>query len=285
MEHQNIQKMSNEMLIAILDKRVELESTNEAEMIDFIREVQYRRLYLEFGATSMFDFMTRSHYHYAPVVAQRKLDAAKLMQMFPEVKDHIASNRLNLTQLGMLASAQRQKPIAPKKQRELLEMMCGQTVKNTQALLNEFFEIEVKERDKIRIQRDGSVRAEITFSKVEWEILIRAKDVLSHSIPSGELSKVITYLSDFTLSKKDAASLPSREVKPRQSQIVSRAARRYVFQRDKSCRHRDADGRFCESRYQLQVDHIQSKSAGGGNQVENLQLLCGVHNRYKFELE
>jgi hypothetical protein len=35
---QDIRQLSNEMLLAILDKRIELESLNEAEMIDFIGE-------------------------------------------------------------------------------------------------------------------------------------------------------------------------------------------------------------------------------------------------------
>src|SRR4051812_10376789 len=129
---QDVRRLSNEMLIAILDKRVELESLNESEMIDFIREVMHRRLWLEYGATSMFDFMTRAHYHYAPVVAQRKIDAARLMQLFPEVKDLILSGEVNLTQLGMLASALRQKTTPPKVQREILEAMRGQSIKNTQ---------------------------------------------------------------------------------------------------------------------------------------------------------
>src|SRR4051812_10780763 len=125
--NQNVRKLSNEMLIAILDKRVEVEALNEAEMTDFIREIMSRRLWLEYGATSMFDFMTRSHYHYASVVAQRKIDAARMMQVFPEVKDLILAGDVNLTQLGMLASSLRQKPVARKVQREILQSMRGQT--------------------------------------------------------------------------------------------------------------------------------------------------------------
>lgn len=280
-----VHKLSNEMLIALLDKRVELETFNEAEMIDFIREVMARRLWLQFGASSMFDFMTHAHYHYAPVVAQRKIDAARLMQLFPEVKELILSGEVNLTQLGMLASALRQKTTSPKVQREILEAIRGQTIKNTQIILNEMLEIEVKERPKVRVQSDGSVRVELTFSKEQWEEIERARDVVSHSVPSGELTEVLSYCVSFTVAKKDPSAVPSMEVTPRQCQGVSRAARRFVFQRDKSCRKRHADGSFCESRYQLQVDHIISRWKGGSNNVENLQLLCGLHNREKFERE
>src|SRR5438046_441086 len=125
---QDVRRLSDEMLITVLDKRVELESLNEAEMIDFIREVMHRRLWLNYGATSMFDFMTRAHYHYAPVVAQRKVDAARLMQLFPEVKELILSGEVNLTQLGMLASALRQKITPIKVQRQILATIRGQTI-------------------------------------------------------------------------------------------------------------------------------------------------------------
>jgi hypothetical protein len=273
MDH-DVSKLSNEMLIAILDKRVELELTNEAEIIDFIREVMFRRLYLEYGADNMFDFLTRAHYHYAPVVAQRKLDAARLMQMFPEVKEMIFCGDINLTQLGMMASALRQKPAPLKVQFEILEAIRNQTVRNTQIILCETLELEVKSHSKIRVQSDGSVRVETTFSKEEWEVITRAKETVSHSVPSGELNQVLTYCARFTTAKKNF-STSLREVKPRQShelksQGVSRASRRLVFQRDKFCQHRDADERLCESRYQLQVDHIISRWLGGSNEVENL---------------
>ena len=257
--NEDVRKLSNEMLIKILDKCVELESANEAEIIDFIREVMARRLYLEFGAESMFDFLTRAHSHYAPVVAQRKLDAARVIQAFPQVKDLITSGELNLTQLGMLASALRQKPASQSLQREILEAMRGQTVRSTQALPNEKLELQIKEHTKVRVQRDGSVRAEITFSKEEWESITRAKEIISHSVPSSELNEVIGYCARFTVARKDPMSTSMKEVKVRQCQGVSRPTRRFIFRRDKSCRQRRPDGTFCESRYQLQVDHIQSR--------------------------
>jgi hypothetical protein len=74
--NQDPRTLSDEMLIAILDKRVELEFSNEAEIVDFIREVMFRELYVKYGGTNIYDFLTRAHFHYAPAVAQRKLDAA-----------------------------------------------------------------------------------------------------------------------------------------------------------------------------------------------------------------
>ena len=162
--------------------------------------------------------------------------------------------------------------------------MRGQTVKDTQIILNEALGLKVKTRSKVRVQRDGSVRVEATFTKEDWAIIERAKELISHSVPTGEITPVLAYCARFTVAKKDLSTSVT-EVKPRQSQGISRATRRFIFQRDQTCRHRHSDGRLCEARYQLQVDHVVSRWRGGGNNIENLQLLCGVHNRYKFEQE
>jgi len=46
------------------------------------------------------------------------------------------------------------------------------------------------------------------------------------------------------------------------------------------CEFRDGERR-CQSRENLQFDHIVPFAMGGSNTVENLQLLCPAHNRIK----
>lgn len=45
------------------------------------------------------------------------------------------------------------------------------------------------------------------------------------------------------------------------------------------CEYQDPrTGRKCESRYQLQVDHIQPLALGGKNEMRNFRILCRTHN-------
>ncbi len=63
---------------------------------------------------------------------------------------------------------------------------------------------------------------------------------------------------------------------------ISVQVRRHVFQRDQVCQHRNQDGSLCGSKYQLELDHIHPKFAGGSDHAENLRLLCRIHNVERY---
>ena len=57
-----------------------------------------------------------------------------------------------------------------------------------------------------------------------------------------------------------------------------------VFLRDDGkCTYIGSDGRKCQSRWNLQIDHIVPFARGGDNSPGNLRLLCGKHNRLEAE--
>ena len=62
--------------------------------------------------------------------------------------------------------------------------------------------------------------------------------------------------------------------------------RREVFNRDKCCQYVNKEtGEICGETAFAQTDHKIPLWAGGTNEMENLQMLCGNHNRLKYRKE
>jgi hypothetical protein len=67
---------------------------------------------------------------------------------------------------------------------------------------------------------------------------------------------------------------------------IPRSIQRQLLHPNAVCVFRDpSTGKICGSRHFLQMDHIKSVSRGGRNEISNLQVLCGQHNRYKYAVE
>ena len=82
-------------------------------------------------------------------------------------------------------------------------------------------------------------------------------------------------------------SSSAAEAGPSQNpRFIGAEKRRVVFQRDDSCRWKcKHTGQTCGSKFQGEVDHIVPVWAGGTNELENLQVLCSVHNQEKYKRE
>lgn len=86
--------------------------------------------------------------------------------------------------------------------------------------------------------------------------------------------------SDAEIERTNSSSL--RGVAERKA--IRPSVRRFVFQRDQFCQHKNVDGTICGRRHQLEIDHIRPRFAGGGNEVENLRILCKAHNIHRYRL-
>jgi 5-methylcytosine-specific restriction endonuclease McrA len=88
-------------------------------------------------------------------------------------------------------------------------------------------------------------------------------------------------------SGANAAPTSDRKCAPRparRSRHIPRAIRDAVMRRDDSCcAYTGPDGRRCGSTKNVQIDHVHPFALGGGHEMENLRVLCGVHNRFLGE--
>jgi len=291
--------LSNNALILQLETLVMWEKQSTTDVVEYIQEVENRRLYLDLGYTSLFAYLAKG-LGYTPASAQRRIESARLMRIIPEIKADLLSGALNLTQLSMVAHGIRQKAkskiiLSTDDKRNLLAKIKNQDIDSTQKTIAETLNLPIETEEKIRMQKDDSVRMELTFTKEEMQKITRVKELISHKYPNPTWAELITCIADDFLQRKDPQRKPNAsvpEAAPRQlvgkgkRTPIPAKTRRFVFQRDQFCQWTDPQtGKPCKSKFQLQIDHRFPVWAGGSNDPANLQVLCSVHNLRKYEKE
>lgn len=360
-------KLSN-LTDAELDRTLRSLVTKEraitAEVVDAIAEVARRRIFLDLGFSSLFSYCTEG-LGYSAASAQRRIDAARMLIELPEIKAEISDGSLNFSQISLVAQSLRQKckldstiEADADGKRELLDSIKGLDARRAQEVIARKLDMPIVERDSVKAQKNESVRLETTFTKSQFEILERAREVASHATDGG-WSDVFAYLAEDFLKRRDPLrkgtksnkrkldrsgtrhetsngygsdsgtdhrsnqktgnsnsnsnaqphstnatqaeracgmiAMPSEkliapvtqpslpigsEIPPlARSRTIPRHVRRLVFKRDRCCKWIDPlTGRSCDSRFRLDVDHIEAWALGGTNDPWNLRLLCAAHN-------
>jgi 5-methylcytosine-specific restriction endonuclease McrA len=133
---------------------------------------------------------------------------------------------------------------------------------------------------------------EITFQIGDgtYEKLRRAKDLLSHAIPDGDIGLIVdralsSLLRDLERSKYGATDRPRGAQKPIPGSRNIRAwVRRAVWKRDGGrCAFVGPHGRCTEAAF-LEFHHVVPFAAGGASTVENIELRCRAHNQREAEV-
>lgn len=295
-------KLTDKGLIEQLEKLVSLEKRTTAELIEILKEVDSRRLYLGMGHTSLFAYLTEG-LGYTPSSAQRRISAARLLRECPEVIEDLKSGELNLTQISMLSQSVR--TLAAKGEKvenksALLKQIKNKDLVATQKILAKELDLPMVTTEKVRIQKDDSWSLQTSFTEEERLDLQRVKELISHIHPNPTWAELFTYLAKDYLNRKDPLRKPAN-INPsdytsetayaapqasKQTRRIPAPLKRFIFQRDQCCQWRNSSTQtICGSRFQLEIDHRHPIWAGGSNELSNLQVLCAVHNKLKYRTE
>jgi 5-methylcytosine-specific restriction endonuclease McrA len=141
------------------------------------------------------------------------------------------------------------------------------------------------------------VQFQFAASEAFREKFERVKSLAWHRLPANaSLEQVFELALDALIARHDPrarrerrlARGEARVVRSRQANSGSRylaaSVKEEVFTRDEGqCAFIGSNGRRCESRHALQIDHIKPFARGGTSTVDNLRLLCAYHNRLEAE--
>ena len=281
----NLREHSDEELLSGVAKLVGSHREITARLVAHLAEIEDRRLHLLAGFSSMFEFCTKEH-RMGEGEAFRRILAARLGRRFPVVYDLLASGSVNLSTLELLREW-----MTAENHAELLAAVAGKGKREVQVLLAKRFPRPDRPATvrhvRVEVLSEARFAVEFTASEALREKLERCRDLMSHSNPNGDLAVVIERAVDLLLVDLERKRLARtkraprpRDVRERGSSGIKRATRREVFQRDGfRCTYVAENGRRCESRAFLELDHAVPKALGGSDVVENLRVRCRAHNR------
>ncbi|MBS1972096.1 MAG: HNH endonuclease [Bdellovibrionales bacterium] len=296
-------RVSNAELILRMEKLVRTERKVTHLVLLHIAEIESRKIYADLGFDGMYSYLTKG-LGYSEGSAYRRLQSSRLLKQVPEVAKKIEDGRLNLTQLTEVQKCVKENTLSSEETLKVLEKLENKNSFETQKTLTFELNLPVQTTEKIKPQADESIRMELTLTKEQFDDLEQAKSLLSHIYPDGSWSDIIAKLakefnqqkllghSEIGENSKKVSTLASLLENPTQCVLaagekpsvkrksISLGIRRQLLRKaGNCCEFKDPkNGKRCGSKYQLQIDHIQPVAFGGGNDLENLRVLCRTHN-------
>ena len=180
-----------------------------SEIIEQIQEIDRMKIHVQMGYSTLFSFLTE-YIGYSAASAQRRIEAARLLNSVPEVKNDIQSGSINLSQVALVAQSIRQKQkempeaqINAKEKKELLDRVKNQSLESSQKIISQTLDLSIKAFDRKSVQKDDSVRLEVTFTKEQMNALNKVKSLISHINPSATVAEVFEFLAQDYLKRKD----------------------------------------------------------------------------------
>lgn len=317
-----LRKLSNDDLIRRLTHDVASERAMTIAVLHDLNEVERRRLYLDLGCGSLFDYCVRK-LKYSSSAAARRIQAARCIRRLPVVLKLLQANEISLTTVGSIA------PILNTQNCEtILKRVRGVSCRNVERIVCEY-RPPVAMRDKVRPVRvvtpgAGSEIKQFAQFLADDEFMALFEEVrqlMSRDGHNPAMAEVLkTTLREYRDRHSPAARQERRagrtgvpevgEAKGREAKggeaidegpgadsrrreckdaakprHIADDVRDAVFVRDEGvCTFVASDGTRCESRHGVQIDHIKPFAAGGTHDPSNLRLLCAAHNRRAAEL-
>ncbi|MBY0314691.1 MAG: HNH endonuclease [Bdellovibrionales bacterium] len=300
----NLKILAKEELMSQFKLHVANERKITAEVIKYIAEIDRRRLYLENSCTSLFDFLVKQM-GYSPGAAMRRIDAARLIHELPEVLEKIETGALTLSQATQVQKASRElkkvkkSDLTTQDKRQLFKDIENTNQRESDRIIAATLDLPIPKVEKEILHKNNSVTLTITFTPEQMELLEKTQNMIAHTRASTTWADTIFYLAKKELDRRTRVRTPA----PRQSaktenpstavaavksalprnRYIPQKIRKTLLHPNALCSHTDEDGRPCNSQRFLQIDHINNWSRGGSNTPDNLQVLCGVHNRLKYQ--
>jgi 5-methylcytosine-specific restriction endonuclease McrA len=310
----NIRSLEKSELLQCTQDLVATEIKTTMALIEHLREIDRRLLFLEMGFSSLFEFCVK-HLGLSEGSTQRRISAMKLIRDIPEAKQKLESGEMTLSNASQVQTVFRTAKLSIAEKKETLDKISGMTQKECQSVLLTLVpEAAPKLLERARQVTNERFELKLVVSKDLHDQIQELKNLLSHSLHSGGTTELLEHLVSEELrrqkkkrgiSEKRSEEQGQRQVQERgreqrqegethKLKLVTAAAvqtetvrsrkhipvrlRREIWKRAQTRCEAVDHGKRCSSQYRLELDHIIPYGQGGGDSPENLRLLCRAHN-------
>ncbi len=126
-------------------------------------------------------------------------------------------------------------------------------------------------------------RLHVTVSRRFLDKLDAARAALSHARPGASTEEILEAGLDLVLAqqakRKGIVAKPRKESRPTKPDRLPAHVKRQVWIRDGGrCQWALDSGGICGSTLRVEFDHVVPRARGGSSTVDNVRLLCAMHN-------
>jgi 5-methylcytosine-specific restriction endonuclease McrA len=208
----NLKQKTDNVLVADLKALVVKERETLTEILNYLIEVENRRIYLARGYSSLFAFLT-SELGYSESAAQRRIEGMRLLRDLPEAEEKIEKGELSLTvasqvqvffrQENQKRKEQKAKPISREEKLNLLANLQGTSSRECEKKLADFALETIIPKEKTRPLPQEKTLIQFTAGKELMSKINKLKSLLSHRNKTGSLEALFEELASIALEKLD----------------------------------------------------------------------------------
>ncbi len=302
---EQIHKLSSSELKRQTALLAEREHLQGARLIAHLAEVSMRRLHLELGYRSLFDYCTKP-LGLSEGCTWLRIQVSRVCNRHPQILDALAGQQISLTVAGKLA---------PHLKTENCERLIADCTGMTRREVEEYL-VHLAPKPTVSPgarqvspapKKSGSAEPcqpdiyNLRFAADQgfMDKLSRAAEVGGMGNACRNMARVFEVALDAYLQKNDPKKRQERREKraalkeaekvtaepvasadaARSRTIPTSLRDRLLIRAGHRCEYRSSDGLRCSERALLAIDHIEPWGLGGTSEERNLRVLCVAHNR------
>jgi hypothetical protein len=320
--------LSDAELLAETRLATDRERRSTADLLALLAELDSRRLYLGEGFSSLFTYCTHV-LHLSEPAAYSRITAARAARRFPTLLTLLANGDITLSTVSLVAGhltddnhMELIDSVRHKSKRDVEQLVASlqaqpdirssirrlptrqatstpRSNEEPQQTMNQLTLVASQTPvDHVRKSVVAPISAErhllkITLGASGRTALDRARDLLRHSIPSGDPAAIVEKaLTVFVkhLERHKCGALqgsprqrPHRAGRPARGRHIPSKVKREVWSRDQGrCAFAGSHGRCTENAF-LEFHHVRPYAMGGSADRDNIELRCRAHNQYESE--